>query len=67
MSKTQEVSDNSWLIDFVDINTDTWDLTVNNPNHVEEVDNRTPAEIIAEIEGLDAQAARALQSIKELL
>jgi type I restriction enzyme M protein len=42
-------------------------LTVNNPNRVEEVDNRTPSEIIAEIEELDAQAAQALQAIKELL
>ena len=67
MSKTQELSDNSWLVDFADINTDTWDLTVNNPNRVEEVDNRTPAEIIAEIEELDAQAAQALQAIKALL
>ncbi len=67
MSKTQGLSDNSWLVDVADINTDTWDLTVNNPNHVEEVDNRSPAEIIAEIEELDARAAQALQAIKELL
>ena len=67
MSKTQEPSDNSWLLDVADINTDTWDLTVNNPNRIEEVDNRTPADIIAEIEELDAQAAQALQAIKELL
>ena len=39
-------------------------LTVNNTNVVEEVDNRTPAEIIAEIEELDAQAAQALQAIR---
>ena len=67
MSKSQELSDNSWLVDIADINTDTWDLTVNNPNRVEEVNNRTPAEIITEIEELDAQAAKALQAIKELL
>ena len=67
MSKTQELSENSWLVEVADINTDTWDLTINNPNRVEEIDNRTPAEIIAEIEELDAQAAQALQAIKELL
>jgi len=67
MSKTQELSDNSWLVDVADINKETWDLTVNNPNRVEEVNNRTPAEIIAEIEELDAHAAQALQAIKELL
>jgi len=67
MSKTYEESDNSWLIDVADINKDTYDLTVNNPNTVEEVDNRTPQEIIAEIEQLDAKAAEALKAIKEML
>jgi len=67
MAKTQELSDNSWLVDVATVNKDTWDLTVNNPNTVEEVDNRTPQEIIAEIEQLDMQAAQALQAIKELL
>ncbi len=67
LSKTQTESDNSWLVDITNINTDTWDLTVNNPNRVEELDNKTPQEIIAEIELLDAQAAEALQAIKGLL
>ena len=67
LSKTQAESDNSWSVDIAAINTDTWDLTVNNPNRVEEVDSRTPQEIIAEIELLDAKAAEALQAIKELL
>ena len=67
LSKTQADSENSWVVDIADINTDTWDLTVNNPNRVEEVDNRTPQEIIAEIELLDVQAAEALEAIKELL
>ena len=67
MAKTQQLSDNSWLVDVATVNKDTWDLTVNNPNTVEEVDNRTPKEIIAEIEQLDVQAAQALQAIKELL
>ena len=67
MAKTLELSDNSWLVDVAMVNKDTWDLTVNNPNTVEEIDNRTPQEIIAEIEQLDVQAAQALQAIKELL
>ncbi|MDC0979052.1 N-6 DNA methylase [Gammaproteobacteria bacterium] len=67
MAKTQELSENSWLVDIADVSKDTWDLDVNNPNSVEQVDNRTPQEIIAEIEELDAQAAKALQAIKELL
>ena len=60
-------SEKSWSIDVADIDQATFDLTVSNPNKVEEVDNRTPQEIIAEIELLDAQASEALQAIKELL
>ncbi len=67
MAKTQEASDNSWCVDLEKIDKETWDLTISNPNRVEEVDTRTPQEIIAEIELLDAQAAEALQAIKELL
>ena len=67
MAKTKELSDNSWLVDIAAVNKDTWDLSVNNPNKVEEVDNRTPQEIISEIEELDEQASKALQSIKEIL
>ena len=65
--RTKQLSENSWLVDIGTINKETWDLTVNNPNTVEEIDNRTPQEIIADIEQLDVQAAQALQKIKELL
>ena len=60
-------SDNSWTVKHDDLDKDDYDLAVQNPNKVEEVDNRTPQEIIAEIEELDAQAAKALKTIKELL
>ena len=60
-------SDNSWTVKYEDLNKDDFDLAVQNPNMVEEVDNRTPQEIIAEIEELDARAALALKAIKELL
>ena len=60
-------SDNSWTVKHDDLDKDDYDLAVKNPNKVEEVDSRTPQEIIAEIEELDAQAANALKAIKELL
>ena len=66
-SKNKEVSKNSWSLDINNINKDTWDLSVDNPNTVEEVDNRTPQEIIKEIEELDLQANKVLREIKELL
>jgi len=66
-SKTKQLSKNSWLVDTGMINKETWDITVNNPNTFEEIDNRTPQEIIAEFEQLDIEASKALQKIKELL
>ena len=42
-------SENSWSVDLADINQETWDLTVKNPNRVEEVDEETPQEIIRRI------------------
>lgn len=66
LCKKQETSENSWLVDISDINQDTWDLSAKNPNRPDETDNRTPHEIITEIEALDVQATKALQAIKKL-
>ena len=67
MSKSQETGDNSWFIDIDNINTDSWDLTANNPSHIDEIDSRTPKQIIAEIKELDTQASKSLKTIKELI
>lgn len=66
-SKSRQLSSNSWLVSIEDINKNTWDLSVKNPNRVDEIDIRSPQDIIAEIEELDAQAAQALNAIKDLL
>ncbi len=66
-SKTNELSKKSWLVDFEKINNKTFELTVNNPNNIEEIDQRTPLEIIAEIKKLDIQSAMALEKIEKLL
>ena len=60
-------SENSWTVKHEDLDKDDYDLAVQNPNKVQVVDNRTPQEIIAEIEQLDAKASEALKAIKELL
>ena len=64
---TAKLNRKSWLLNAADICSEIWDLTVSNPNRAEQVDNRTPQEIIAEIEELDAEAVRALKTIRELL
>ena len=43
----------------------TWDLSVKNPNGNDEVIHRSPEEIIAEIELLDAENQAILNRIKE--
>ena len=67
LAKTRKLSNNSWSIGIEKINKDTWDLGVKNPNIIEEIDERTPAEIIAEIEENDKNLATILKKIKDLL
>ena len=67
LAKTQKLSDNSWVINLEKINKKTFDLGVKNPNKVEEIDERTPDEIILEIENLDKDLSETLKKIKKLL
>jgi type I restriction enzyme M protein len=65
--KKQGEGNNSWLIKIKDINKETYDLGVNNPNRKEVVDNRTPEQILAEIEKLDIEIIKAKEAIKKEL
>ena len=67
LEKTKKISDNSWSIDINNINKETLDLGVQNPNIVEKIDERAPEEIVKEIEELDKQSAELLREIKELV
>lgn len=62
----QKPSDKSWSIDVATLD-ETYDLSVKNPNKIEEQDNRTPEDIAAEIERLNADSHRLLNEILELL
>ena len=66
-SGTKKESENSWNKNIDSINNETWDLSVDNPNKIEEIDNRTPKDIVKEIEDLDLQANKILKTIKDLL
>ncbi len=61
------ITENSWNLDITDINKDTWDLSVKNPNPTEKNEYVKPEKIITEIEKLNKQSSEALQKIKELL
>ena len=65
--KTKDNSKNSWCIDIEKINKDTFDIETQNPNIVDKIDERTPKEIISEIEKLDEQSAKIFQNILKLI
>jgi type I restriction enzyme M protein len=67
LQKTKEDSQNSWSVDFADIDKITYDLSVKNPNQVQDIQHRSPYEIIAEIMDLDCKSAEIIESIKALL
>lgn len=57
-------SERSWTIKVKDLNTETYDLSVLNPNKKTEMELREPTEIIAEMQSLNNETAKIL---KELL
>ena len=67
LAKTKAESPKSWTIDVKDVDAETCDLSVRNPNTPEEAPLRSPAEIIAEIERLDEESAAILKKLKKLL
>jgi type I restriction enzyme M protein len=60
-------SPKSWSIDVKTIDPTNYDLSVKNPNGGEAVAHRSPADIMDEIAGLDAESADVLQTIRGLL
>ena len=60
-------SDKSWTVDAKDIDKETFDLSVKNPNGGEEVKHRSPQKIMDEIAALDAESAKVLKAIRGLL
>jgi type I restriction enzyme M protein len=67
LQKTKTDSTNSWTINVDDLNEDTWDLTVRNPNAEGPAELGTPAEIVAELESLDQESAALVAKLKGLL
>lgn len=57
----------SWSVDVAEIDRDTWDLSVKNPNAPEQAPLREPWEIMDEMAALDAEAAEVLTGIRGML
>lgn len=66
LQKKFKDSDLSWSVDVSSVNHETWDLSVRNPNRNDKIVHQSPAEIIAEIESLDAENQAILKRIKAL-
>ena len=64
--KTKADSENSWMVDIADLN-EQYDLSVKNPNKVEEVDERTPQQIADEIRELANDSQSLLDEIIGML
>lgn len=62
-------TEQSFLVPFDEIKENDWDLSINRYKEVvyEQIDYASPAQIIAEIEQLDAERSQALRMLKELL
>jgi type I restriction enzyme M protein len=68
--KSQKIfadSPKSWSVEAKNIEKETFDLSVKNPNGGEEVKHSSPQKIMDEIAALDAESAEALENIKALL
>ena len=63
LQKTKNKTANSWMIDVESIDKENWDLSVKNPNKVEEAVLREPKEILEEIRGLDRETEIILEKI----
>lgn len=60
-------TDNSWSIEIKDVDKDSWDLSVKNPNKDDNVELRDPEVILDEIVALDKETAEILSGIRALL
>ena len=67
LQKTKKDSDKSWTREIKELDQETFDLSVKNPNGGEVVIHRKPDEILKEIEELDEESAEVLAGIKRLL
>jgi type I restriction enzyme M protein len=54
---------NSWTVDIAGLDQKTFDLSVKNPNVVEEVPLRSPQEIVKSLQKLDKEAQKIIQKL----
>ena len=60
-------TENSWTVNIKDIDPETFDLSVKNPNAPEEEPLREPKEILRVMEELDKQSAGIMKNLRQLI
>lgn len=60
-------SEKSWTVDAKDVDQNSFDLSVKNPNKEEEISLREPQDILDEIAALDTESAEVLDAIRGML
>ncbi len=66
LQKNKDRSDKSWSIRVEDLNINTLDLSVKNPNNIKVETSRDPLSILEEISYLDNESAEVLSTIRDL-
>jgi len=67
LQKNKDDSENSWIINVKEVDQNTYDLGVKNPNNKEDGALRTPEEILKEMKMLDNESTKILSEILELI
>ena len=63
----KENSENSWTIDIKDIDENTYDLSVKNPNEKQEEELKMPEEIIKDIRKLEKENKEIIDEIEKII
>ena len=67
LAQRHQGSEKSWTVAVQDVETGSWDLSVKNPNKAEAVDDRSPAQILDEIERLNSESAEIIGKLRSFL
>ena len=67
LQRTRAGGPKSWIVNRADLDGDTYDLSVKNPNAPEAEALRSPEAIIADMLARDAETAGILESIRGML
>jgi len=67
LQKTKAETEISWMVNIEDIGMETYDLSIKNPNKLEEEPLRNPEEILTEMYMLNSKTNEILGKLKELI